>query len=288
LSHFENHQFFSIKSRKGLMYAAGESMNQIKTEQGFSLVMTMIAIAIIGVISMALTALFSSLNAQSKHMNSVTGARALISTIQGFIAYPNLCIANLDPSTTSFNATAAASTTGIPLSIQMGSGATGAKVEAGSSLFSYDVDVESLTYRNAALAGADPTIAGNKLYSGELVIKLRKSGIVGSVAGGNEMHERGVGTFVVSVNPSNVITGCYALADARQACNEVGGVYNDSTTPKCKLPYPCAGVPNSMFMGYNTSGIPQCKTMSQIVGSICPSGQYLVSDGSGGATCRAP
>jgi hypothetical protein len=251
--------------------------------------MALIAIAIIGALSMTVPILFRSFNAQSKHYNSVVGARSLISTMQGFVAYPTLCIANLDPSSRTFDPVQAASATGIPMSIQLGSGNTGPKVEAGSKLQNYDVEVDYLQYRRAAVSGADPAVAGNRLYSGELVMKLKKSGAAKEVAGGNELRERGIGTMILSVNSTtNLITGCYTLADARQACTEVGGTYDDATTPKCKLPYPCDAIPNAIFMGYDAANKPQCKTMSQLVGAICPSGQYLVSDGQGGTSCRAP
>lgn len=238
---------------------------------------------------MSATALFNSFNAQSRHFNSKVGARSLMSTVQGLVAYPNLCIANLEPSSKYINLTQAATTDGVPLILQLGAGPTGPKVQAGSELKSYDVTVDYLSYRNVSLMGADPAVAGNRLYSGELILKLKKLGPATMVAGGNELREKGIGTMIVSVNPTtSMITGCNALTDARQACAEVGGTYSDSTTPRCKMPYPCAGLPNSVFLGYSASGTPQCKTMSQIVGAICPSGQYLISDGNGGVTCRAP
>jgi type II secretory pathway pseudopilin PulG len=258
-------------------------------QRGFSLVMALIAIAIVGALSLAMTTLFNSFNAQSRHFNSMVGARALISTMQGLIAYPNLCIANLDPSTRYFNATQAATEHGFSLNLQLGAGPDGPKVQTGSALKNYDVTVDYLVYRNVGLTGGDPAIAGNNLYSGELALKLKKSGPSKSVAGGNELREKSIGTMIVSVNPTtNLISSCYALTDARQACTDVGGNYDDSTTPRCKMPFPCAGIPNAIFLGYSSSGTAQCKTMSQIVGALCPAGQYLVSNGAGGTTCKAP
>lgn len=264
-------------------------MNPRSAQQGFSLVMALIAIAIVGVLSLSATSLFNSFNAQSRHFNSKVGARALISTVQGLVAYPNLCIANLESSSQPFNVTQAATAEGVPLILRMGAGPSGPKVQAGSVLNNYDVTVDYLSYRNVSLMGGDPAVAGNRLYTGELVLKLKKLGPSSIVAGGNELREKGIGTMVVSVNPTtNLITGCNALTEARQACTDVGGTYSDTTTPRCKMPYPCAGIPNSIFLGYSNTGAPKCQTMSQIVGALCPSGQYLVSDGSGGVKCRAP
>lgn len=266
-----------------------ERMTPNNSQKGFSLIMALIAIAIVGALSMTATALFNSFNAQTRHFNSKVGSRALISTVQGLVAYPNLCIANLDPASQIFNPTQAATADGVPLVLRMGGGASGAKVQAGSELKSYDVTVDYLSYRNVNVLGADPAVAGNTLYSGELVLKLKKLGPSAQVAGGNELREKGLGTMIVSVNPTTSrITGCNALTDAKQACTEVGGTYSDTTIPRCKMPYPCAGIPNAMFLGYAANGTPQCKTMSQIVGSLCPAGQYLVSDGSGGVKCNAP
>lgn len=258
-------------------------------QKGFSMIMALMAIAILGALSMTVAILFRSFNAQSKHYNSVVGARSLISTLQGFVAYPTLCIANLDPSTRTFDSIQAATPIGIPLSLQLGSGTTGPKVEAGSILQSYDVTVDYLQYRRAAMAGADLNVPGNRLYSGELVMKLKKSGSSKDVAGGVELRERSIGTMILSVNPTtNQITGCYTLADARQACTEIGGTYDDASTPKCRLPYPCESIPNSIFMGYDSANVAQCKTMSQLVGSVCPAGEYLISDGNGGTVCHKP
>jgi len=265
-----------------------KSVKPRSAQKGFSLIMALIAIAVVGALSLTVTSLFNSFNAQSRHFNSKVGSRALISTVQGLIAYPNLCIANLESAPQVFNIAQAATPGGVPLVLQLGGGPTGPKVQAGSQLRNYDVTVDYLTYRNVNLLGADPAVAGNRLYSGELILKLKKLGQSSAVAGGNELREKGIGTMIVSVNPTNRITGCNALTDARQACAEVGGTYNDSTTPRCKMPYPCAGIPNSIFLGYLANGTPQCKTMSQIVGTLCPSGQYLVSDGNGGVNCRAP
>jgi type II secretory pathway pseudopilin PulG len=261
----------------------------ISNQNGFSLIMALIAIAIVGALSLAMTTLFNTFNSQSRHFNSMVGARALISTVQGLIAYPNLCTANLDPSTKVFNETQAATEQGFALSLQLGAGASGPKVETGSILKNYDVTVDYLVFRNVALTGGDPAIAGNRLYSGEIALKLKKMGPAKAVSGGTELREKSIGTMIVSVNPTtNIISSCYALVDARQACTDVGGAYDDAGSPRCKMPYPCAGLPNSIFLGYSSSGTPQCKTMSQIVGSLCPAGQYLVSDGAGGTTCKAP
>lgn len=258
-------------------------------QKGFSLIMALVAVAIVGALSLGMTTLFNSFNAQSRHFNSMVGARALISTLQGLIAYPNLCTANLDPSTRHFDATQAATEAGFPLSLQLGAGPSGSKVQAGSLLKNYDVAVDYLVFRNVSVTGGDPSIAGNSLYSGELALKLRKTGNVKDVAGGVELREKSIGTMIISVDPvTNLISSCYALTDARQACTDVGGSYDDSTTPRCKMPYPCEGIPNSIFLGYSSQGKPQCKTMSQIVGTLCPAGQYLVSDGAGGTACKAP
>lgn len=264
-------------------------MTPRSNQKGFSLVMALIAVAIVGALSLTMTTLFNSFNAQSRHFNSMVGARALISTLQGLVAYPTLCIANLDPSTQYFNATQAATEQGVSLSLQLGAGPTGPKVQTGSILKNYDVAVDYLAYRNVNITGADPAIAGNMLYSGLLALKLKKLGPSTTVAGGVELREKAIGTMIVSVNPTtNMISSCYTMTDARQACTDVGGTYDDSTIPRCKMPYPCAGIPNSIFLGYSSSGTPQCKTMSQIVGALCPAGQYLVSDGAGGTTCKAP
>lgn len=251
--------------------------------------MALIAIAIVGALSMSMMTIFRTFHTQSRHFNSVVGARALLSTLQGLVAYPNLCIANLDPSSQIFNPTLAATEEGVPMSLFLGGGPTGLKVQAGSVLLAYDVTIDTLTFRNSHLIGTDPAIAGNTLYSGELILKLKKIGLTSDVAGGTELRERSVGTMTVSVNPTtNTITGCYALTDARQSCIEVGGTYDDSSYPRCKLPYPCSGIPNAIFLGYSSSGSPQCKTMAQIVGSMCPAGQYIVSDGSGSIICKSP
>lgn len=257
----------------------------LRSNSGFSLVMALIAVAILVAISLAIAALMNSITAQTRHMNSVAGSRALVSTLQGFMSYPTLCTANLDASTRTFYLSQATSADGLPLSFQLGS--TTEKVEAGRELRNYDVVTQYLSFHSSATPiAADPMIAGNQLYSGFLVLKLLKRG-EGAVAGGNTMHEIGVGTLILSVTPANYISRCYALADARQACEEAGGVYNDLTTPRCKLSYPCEGVPDSIFMGYD-AGVPRCKTAAQIVGESCPSGQYLVSNGGGGATCQSP
>jgi hypothetical protein len=219
----------------------------------------------------------------------MVGTRALLSTLQGIVAYPNLCIANLADSSKSFNPALAATEDGVPISLLLGGGPTGLKAQAGSVLMSYDVTIESLNYRNAHTIGTDPAVPGNTLYSGELMLRLKKNGQTADVAGGTSLRERSVGTMTVSVNPATSrITGCYALTDARQSCIEVGGTYDDATYPKCKMPYPCAGVPNAIFLGYSSSGAPLCQTMAQVVGSLCPAGQFIVSDGAGKITCKTP
>lgn len=264
-------------------------MKALDSQSGFSLIMALMAIAVVGALSMTMMTIFRTFNAQSRHFNSMVGTRALLSTLQGIVAYPNLCIANLDDSSKSFSPTQAATEDGVPISLYMGGGPTGQKAQAGSFLMSYDVTIETLTYRNAHSIGTDPAVPGNTLYSGELMLRLRKNGPNSEVSGGTSLRERSVGTMTVSVNPAtNTITGCYALTDARQSCVEVGGVYDDTSYPKCKMPYPCAGIPNSVFLGYSSTGSPQCQTMAQVVGSICPAGQYIVSNGSGSVTCKTP
>lgn len=264
-------------------------MKRFSNQSGFSLIMALMAIAVVGALSMTMMTLFRTFNAQSRHFNSMVGTRALLSTLQGIVAYPNLCIANLDPASKYFNPTQAATEDGVPVSLFMGGGPTGLKAQAGSVLMSYDVTIDTLSYRNAHVIGTDPAVPGNTLYSGELILKLKKLGQTADVAGGNTLRDRSIGTMTISVNSTtSTITNCYALTDARQSCVEVGGTYDDTTFPKCKMPYPCAGVPNAIFLGYSSSGSPQCQTMAQVVGSMCPAGQYIVSDGPGSVTCKTP
>jgi hypothetical protein len=262
-------------------------VKQMRNQNGNSLILALIAVAILGALTLSMMGVFSNFNAQSRHFNSMVGARALTSTVQGLVAYPNLCMANIDPSTQHFDDVEAATEDGVALSLQLGAGPSGPKVQAGSVLSNYNFYVDYLSYRNVALVGADPAVAGNRLYSGEMVLKLKKHGPANAVAGGDELREKSIGTMIISVNQTtSMITSCYSLTDARQACTDVGGTYDDATSPKCKMPYPCAGIPNSIFLGYSSSGNPQCQTMAQIVGKLCPAGQYLVSDGSGGTTCK--
>lgn len=264
-------------------------MTGFNNQSGFSLIMALMAIAVVGALSMTMMTIFRTFNAQSRHFNSMVGTRALLSTLQGIVAYPNLCIANLDPASKTFNPTQAATEDGVPLSLFMGGGPTGQKAEAGSTLMSYDVTIDALSYRNAHVIGTDPAVPGNTLYSGELILKLRKMGQTADVAGGAALRERSIGTMTVSVNPtSSMITNCYALTDARQSCVEVGGTFDDTSFPKCKMPFPCEGIPKAIFLGYSSTGTPQCQTMAQIVGSMCPAGQYVVSDGAGSTTCKTP
>lgn len=264
-------------------------MKRFNNQRGFSLIMSLMAIAVVGALSMTMMTVFRTFNAQSRHFNSMVGTRALLSTLQGIVAYPNLCIANLDPASKIFNPTLAATEDGMPISLFMGGGPTGLKAQAGSVLMSYDVTIDNLNYRNAHVIGTDPAAAGNTLYSGELIVKLRKNGQASDVAGGTVLRDRSVGTMTVSVNPAtNTITNCYALTDARQSCVEVGGTFDDTSFPKCKMPYPCSGIRDAVFLGYSSSGTPQCQTMAQMVGSVCPAGQYIVSDGAGSVECKTP
>lgn len=266
-----------------------QTTNQIDNQKGFSLIMVLIAIGVIGALGMSMLSMFRSFNAQSRHFSSMVGGRALLSTLQGIVAYPNLCIANLDPASKNFDLTQAASEEGMPFSLFLGGGVTGPVAKAGSTLLNYDITVDNLSFRNAHAIGTDPAISGNTLYSGELVLQLKKMGNSADVAGGNTLRERSVGAMTVSVNPTtNVIGGCFALTDARQACKEVGGVYDDTSFPKCKMPHPCEGKADAMFLGYTQQGVPICKSMAQVVGTMCKEGEYVVSDGAGAVKCKAP
>ena len=265
------------------------AVKRVNNQNGFSLIMVLIAIGVIGALGMSMLSLFRSFNAQSRHFSSMVGGRALLSTLQGIVAYPNLCIANLDPASRNFDAVQAATTEGVPMSLFLGGGATGPTAKAGSNLSNYDVGVESLNFTNAHPIGTDPNISGNTLYSGELILQLKKMGASSEVAGGNTLRDRSVGVMTISVDPTtNTIGGCFALTDARQSCKEVGGTYDDTSFPKCKMPYPCEGKGNAIFLGYDKNGVAQCKSMAQIVGDMCPAGQYVVSDGSGGIKCKTP
>ncbi|WP_413290486.1 type II secretion system protein [Bdellovibrio sp. HCB337] len=266
-------------------------MKRINSQSGFSMIMALMAIAIVGALSMAMMTIFRTFNAQSRHFNSMVGARALLSTMQGIVAYPNLCMANLHPGSRHIDPVQAATEAGVPLRILMGGGPSGPIVQAGAELRSYDVTIDALTFRNVHPIGTDPGTPGNTLYSGELVVKLKKLGVSTEVSGGNELRERSVGTMTVSVNPaSSNITGCYALTDARTSCIEVGGTYDDTSYPKCKMPYPCDGIDGAIFLGYTDTEpkTPICRTMEQVVGTICPAGQYIVSNGAGSITCKSP
>jgi hypothetical protein len=260
-------------------------LRPVRKDHGFALITAMLAIGLLGALSVAIMIILGSINSQAQNMSSVAGARALITTLQGAISYPTLCATSLDSTTKIYNNSLAASTLGLPLGFNLGA----QKVIAGKELLPYDVKTEYLNFRsNLPPIGADPLVPGNQLRTGQLFLKLSKLG-GGKAAGGSEMRERVVGTLILSVNAStNAIARCYALVDAEQACKELNGNYDPGGTPKCKLPFPCAGIPNSIFMGYNASNVPQCKTISQIVGSTCPLGQYLVSNGMGGASCQAP
>lgn len=257
-----------------------------RSDQGFTLVASMLAIASLGVLTLAVMTLLKSMNSQAQHVNATAGARALISTLQGTIGYAALCFNSLDPSSQTYDPAAAATPDGFPMSFNLGAGL---QVAAGQTLLPYDVRVKSLNFVSTTPPiGADPLFAGNQLYSGQLFLSLTKAGGK-DAAGGADMQKRAVGTLVISVNSgTNAISRCYALVDADQACKELNGIFDPSGSPKCKLPFPCAGIPNSIFMGYDAANNPQCKTVAQIVGSTCPSGQYLTADGAGGATCQAP
>jgi hypothetical protein len=260
----------------------------VKNQKGFSLVVAAITIACVTILASYIVDISSAMSRFTTNINVVSNSRGIINILTGIISYPTLCTNSLPTGGALYDSAAAHSQDGMTMAINVGSNL--GVITDGADLPVYNLKVKSLRFKVLGAPTPDLANPGNLLYTGALYIQMTKSGGLIAYVGGNEMKEKIISNMVLSVVPTtNNIAGCYALSGAKQACVDLGGTYSPTSTPQCKLPYPCPGSTGKFFAGYDaTTGSPHCVSASEMTGLACPdANNFLVSNGDGTSRCQS-
>jgi Tfp pilus assembly protein PilV len=160
-----------------------------------------------------------------------------------------------------------------PLDLEIG----GAHIKSGLALPAFNLNVKKFEFRNPklALTGA----GGVQVFTGLVSLEL-ESANKGEAGGG--FFQRDVGSMALEVSSAGQITKCYGDTSVEFSCLRLGGRYDSAQTPACQLGW--AACPVKQIPYYKTDGAIGCRTLSDLVGQTCKSGEALVSY-AGGARC---
>jgi len=273
-------------------------------DKGFGLLEFMIAMAISAFVALGLASIFNMIQSNSTNLQGSTGAQSLRSTLMQVTS--SLPLPNVLPVTTScfghlipgpaFDVTKAQAA-GFPLGFYSNDGTPG-NIPSGTQIFGYDpngpkltptvipnynVSVRYLAFRkdpNTAPVGPDPN--GITLYLGTLVAGVTKST---ATIGGQDLPEMSVVSLYLAIDSGLNIKNCYnqpvSGTDANQACIAMGGLYYPGSVPPCQIPYPCQAVANTVFTGYDPTGLPICTPAASLTAQTCNAGQTIEYNGTG-------
>jgi hypothetical protein len=255
-----------------------------KSRAGTSLLEAMIAVGILAVSGLAMSYISSMVNSGARNSKTQFGAQSLRSSLGSIISNPNVCSQQLNSVT--FNPAQAAissATQGFPLKFTLLDG-TIIDGNAPGRVSLYSVNLDGLTFQTNGAAVPIPGLVdqnpgagcdlNNIVYVGDVTLNVDK-GLSVAVDGGTALSSAEVGTLMLTVenDGTNKICDCYSP----NPCLANGGSFSAINTPKCSL---CPV--NTTWVGNNVAGAPICLPQCSVPG------QFLVSNGAGGASCKTP
>jgi hypothetical protein len=264
----------------------------------------------VAVAAMSIPPLVNYMQASAKNSKAQMSAQSLRDVVSNTLTNPATCstalsIKKLKKQTFNAaeacvpgpNATCNQNSGGIPLELELADGTnifgTKAGVDpAGTPLPNYAVRVDhflfqtvgkatALSVNNNDIVDPNPNVAGatcsttkNKVFPGDVYLTMEKqtASSNGSVSGGTGLKPEYVGTVLLTVDSTtHEICRCYSP----DPCTSLGGIYNANATPSCQF---CPA--GDVWVGYTSTGAANC------IAPCTTPGQFLVSDGKGGATCQ--
>ena len=258
--------------------------------KGFSMVELLVAAGMTAVGALAVVGLAGGVTNMMKNSNSQMGSQGLRNAVTSIVSDPTLCTNNLkgmkfDPTA----ASASSSTNGLPISITLSDGTViDGTTPVTLNNFSVTVPANGFVFRTAPggpavplapYAGySDPDFPNNSIYAGDIYLTMQKAvGATGNpppnFIGGSGMNSELIGTVMLTVDKTtNIVDRCY-FADP---CLGMGFTTNTNSTTTCNI---CPA--GQTWVGNTASGLPSCLP-------VCAPNQFLVSTGTGSATCVTP
>ena len=265
----------------------------LNSSRGVTLVETVMAVALLAVGALSLGLLSTNVNSGITNSRAQFGAQSLHSALATTISDPVVCSQRITKNP--FSAALADITAGSPgyplkFTLQDGNANIGTTTVVDGSIPAYNVpnfsvQINGLTFQingTVPIAGlVDPnpgsgcSTTNNSVYAGDVILTVKKETPSSDVAGGSSLSNEFVGTLMLTVdNNTKKVCRCYAP----DPCTAIGGTYNPNNIPSCNL---CPT--NQTWVGNNTStGAPICLPNCSLPV------QFLVSNGAGGAVCKAP
>jgi hypothetical protein len=255
----------------------------IKNEKGQGLLSVLVSLPSAVIVCALVATIIGAAHTQFAKTKAKVEANKFKQSLRQTLDLRKDCGSHLDPSTRFYDATQAMSPNGMDVAFVLNDGVSVARTN--QELANYGVYIKSLKYKTYASGGSnfadDPRVPGNKLQYGEVIVNSRA--ISGPAVA---VRDQSLGSVVMSVDPTGNISSCFLVDRAFDLCVESGGTPDSDPDIRCRMPSACAE--GLVFMGFNSSGNPNCVPPQVALANACPVGMVLVSDGAGGATCQAP
>jgi hypothetical protein len=215
----------------------------ILNQKGFSIAQVLIASGIALAISLGSFQLILNSQNSEQSLQSTLGKINLQQDIQRITSEEAVCTSKLsiDPSDKNLNSGSA------KLFIETGGVNVSLNDKEAASLYSLS-NVEIL-YENITLV--DTLLSGNLLYHGIVKVNSDKKS---NLMGGKQNNVIEVGELMVEVDSSLNLQSCYSEISVAGSCQNMGGTYDSSATPKCVVPPACPSGQILVSQGENKPG----------------------------------
>lgn len=277
---------------------------KIRNQHGSSLIELMVAVVVLGAVTLGFTTMISNVMNQQKIAQSRQDLADVGLEVQTVFSNPNFCKSSLagapfdaSQATVTYDASKPFAFNGMPFKLKINGADT---LQDNTDLKNYNLTVKHFQIVNAKDMG--PDTGGNEIYSAQLIGHFAPKNYSGN--GISDFAIRNLSSGYLSVNGTNVV-GCSSASPptqqtAQTTCTALGGTY---AAGKCSLPSSgstSAGVGSSSGVWTTTavhgagcvasSGTKgplegqSCPTIAGTSGDTCYTYTCVASGGSGSTT----
>jgi len=217
-------------------------------ESGMSLIEILVAVAILGVISAALSSTITSMLMAQKSIEARQNVSTLINDVQTLTSNGSTCMSLFGAGLVTFDYNLSRST-GSPVQIRLNN----ESLSANTTSTSYDLQISRLVLTNGTLAGLDAL--GRNVYKAQLVGEFKPPAGLVKMGGLSDFKPRSLSIGFFTVNGSNQIVSCSDKSPLDQTgttelCQTLGGTY-DPTSKKCGSLVATMDICNATGQTYN-------------------------------------
>lgn len=235
-------------------------------QSGSSLLQVMVAVAVLGVVSVGITTMISQSFSSQKMIQVRQDMIGISEDVRTQFSNAIACQSGITAGAKfDFNLAKVAYPPPIGTAFQWNGQAFSYKINNGNDVLADNTDLKSYSVRtnrlqivNAGTVGVDPS--GNQIYRASVLAQFAPKDR--SAEGLKDFNSRVLTTGYFTVNPSNVIIACAQTSPAdisqvAETCLSLGGSFN-SATKKCE------------FIGAQTGNVTNQSDTEAMVEALCP------------------